>query len=140
MTKTARLSFIASICRKVRGTRTEVISALPSEVREETRLAAVHNDDEGILDEGVELSAVSPSIARMVKPKARYLTPKQELDEEEGNHLTPTEHRQLAVDLEVYRRTHIRQPSYSKRLWLAIIPADPFETMKRAEPAEMSHA
>lgn len=134
MTKTARLSFIASLCRKVRGTRTEVISALPSEVREETRLAAVHNDDEGILDEGIEVSIVSPALLAIVK------TPSHAKHAEMDECLTPAQHKQLAVDLEVYRRTHIRQPSYSKRLWLAIIPADPFETMKRAEPAEMSHA
>lgn len=134
MTKTARLSFIASICRKVRGTRIAILSALPSEVREETRLAAAHNDNESILDEGLEFSTVSPALLSMVK------TPVHARHAHLDDCLTLAEHKQLAVDLEVYRRTHIRQPSYSKRLWLAIIRPDPFETMKRAEPVEMAHS
>ncbi len=136
MTKPERLSFIANLCRKTRGTKVAVLSALPSEIREETALAKRHDDDQSILDEEVEVAIVSPALARMVKTKVRHLTPKQELDEEAQDHLTLREQGELARDLEAYRKTHPRQPSYSSRLWLWIMPADPFADMKRAEPVE----
>lgn len=126
MTKENRYNFIANLCSKVRGSKTQVVTALPSEVREETRLAAIHNDDQDIVDEGVETRVISPALAAIVKTSthAKHAS----IDE----CLTPTEHPQLARELADYRKTHVRPPSYSKRWALAVI-FDPFANMKRAE-------
>lgn len=72
MNKPERLSLIASIAKRLgRGNVRPALNALPAEVSEEVNLAAVHNDDESILDVDVEVRTISPQLAAIVKPSGR---------------------------------------------------------------------
>ena len=115
MTKSERYSFIAAFCRKAGKTHTVAvvaIAALPSEVKEETGLAARHNDDESIIDVDANISIISADMEKATG-EARRLE-----YHHAGEECLTAHERQLAKqDLMAYRE--------ERRKWL-LVPADFF--------------
>ncbi len=89
----AQLIRIVDLCR---GSGRPALYAAPSEVREEVALAKRHDDDESIIDVDVEVSVISPELAKAVAPAKRHAR------EEEGC-LNEVERESLARDLLAYR-------------------------------------
>lgn len=68
-----------------------------TDVREETALAAVHNDDQSITDEDTDLSNVSPQLAAILKPGSKG---RKAIHDDS---LTSDERAQLAREVRDYR-------------------------------------
>lgn len=129
----SRYSLIANLCKKKPHRPIEKILGAPikrqivaakSEVKEEVTLAKAHDDDQSTLDEGQNITLISPNLARMLKevPTVHaHHVPFEEC-------LSPREHKQLAEELAIYRANK------RKQWWLAIITPNPFVSMKVAEP------
>lgn len=106
MTKPARLSLIAQIAKRLgKSYARPALMALPSEIKEETTLAAVHNDNESIVDEDTDLSNVSPQLAAILKPGSGRNT---HVKQDEGR-LSDGERGQLARDHAPYALVLIGQ-------------------------------
>ncbi len=121
MTKPARLSLIASICKRLgRGAVRPPVLALPSEVKEEVALASAHNDDQSIIDVDTDVQTISPELASVIEPsgKAHRIRTDDAI-------LTPSERRQLAAEVQSERR----------KWWLVPVFNQPSQQTQQAQTA-----
>ena len=114
MNKSERYSFIAAFCRKAGRTQTiavVAITALPSEIKEETVLASRHNDDQSIIDVDTNIEIISPELGA-VSGEAKRLSYHHAGEE----CLTIHERRQLANEVNEFRCQ--QKPSFNPCFWL----------------------
>lgn len=88
MNHTARLSLIATLCS---GASAPLVASI-HEVREEVSLAAAHNDSESTLDEGENITELSPLMLDRIE------TVKEQFGSESLD-LTPAERAEIGVPL-----------------------------------------
>lgn len=140
MDKTARLSLIAQFAARKPARsinlRVRQLAATPSEVKHEVSLALTHNDDQSTLDEGQNVTVISPRLLAVESEVETDAHHGHSVLGRDPDILTPVEQSRLARELAEWRHIHGRSAAYQKRWALALVPVDPFEVMKRAEPVE----